>query len=189
MIWKKKKCNFCGYQIKDDWNFCPKCSKPLREFDLFEKMISDIETEFERIDKEFKKPKLNVRGGEIHITVQSGTGIQPKIEVKTTGDYKNIEPEIKKKLGISETLQSTFRKAKKTEEPETKTIKKDGKTIIKINLPGIKSEDQIEIKQFEQSIEIKAFEKNKTYFKLIPIPSNAFIDRKFKDGVLELQIN
>ncbi|MEM5878185.1 MAG: zinc ribbon domain-containing protein [Candidatus Aenigmatarchaeota archaeon] len=189
MIWKKKQCKFCGYSLKNDWSFCPSCGRPVRDLDLFEKMFNDIESEFERIDKELKnRPKLNVRGGEIHITVQSGTGIEPRVEVRTSGDYKNLEPQIKRKLGIGESIKNTFKKPKKTEEPETKISKEQGMTKITINLPGIKSEDQIEVKQFEQSIEIKAFAKDKTYFKLIPIKSNSIIDKKFKDGVLEIQI-
>ncbi|MCX8178572.1 MAG: zinc ribbon domain-containing protein [Candidatus Aenigmarchaeota archaeon] len=189
MIWKKKQCKFCGYVLKNDWSFCPSCGRPVRDLDLFEKMFNDIESEFERIDKELKnRSKLNVRGGEIHITVQSGTGIEPRVEVRTSGDYKNLEPQIKRKLGIGESIKNTFKKPKKTEEPETKISKEQGMTKITINLPGIKSEDQIEVKQFEQSIEIKAFAKDKTYFKLIPIRSNSIIDKKFKDGVLEIQI-
>lgn len=157
-------------------------------------MFEDIEKEFERVDKMFtlekdiEKPKI--RGGSLHITVQSGTGMEPKIEIKTTGDYKTLEPEIKKKLGISEIkeIEEKPRKVKITEEPETKKIVEKGKTIIKIELPGVKSEDDIEIKRFEQSIEVKAFAGDKAYFKLIPIPENATINKKFKDGILEIEI-
>ncbi|MBU5689649.1 MAG: zinc ribbon domain-containing protein [Candidatus Aenigmatarchaeota archaeon] len=188
MIWKRKQCNFCGYNLKNDWSFCPNCGRPVREFGIFERMFNEIETEFQRIDKEFKKPRIKTSGGEIHITVQSGTGMEPRIEVRTSGDYKNLEPEIKRKLGLSESIKNTFRKPKKTEEPETKMSKNKDKTIITINLPDIKSEDQIEIKQFEQSIEVKAFAKDKTYFKLIPIPANSVVNKTFRNGVLEIEI-
>ncbi|MEM5799205.1 MAG: hypothetical protein QXZ43_00860 [Candidatus Aenigmatarchaeota archaeon] len=196
MFWKKS-CNFCGYKLSKDWNFCPKCGKPTKDLSIegvFKDMFEDIEKEFERIDKMFtlekdiEKPKI--RGGSLHITVQSGTGMEPKIEIKTTGDYKTLEPEIKKKLGISEIkeIEEKPRKVKITEEPETKKIVEKGKTIIKIELPGVKSEDDIEIKRFEQSIEVKAFAGDKAYFKLIPIPENATINKKFKDGILEIEI-
>ncbi|MEM2772259.1 MAG: hypothetical protein QXR88_00180, partial [Candidatus Pacearchaeota archaeon] len=49
-------------------------------------------------------------------------------------------------------------------------IKRLGNVIIyEINLPGVKSLDDIEIKKLENSIEIKAIGKDKVYFKLIPI--------------------
>jgi len=195
MFWKKS-CSFCGYKLNNDWNFCPNCGRPVKGLsidDMFKDMFEDIEKEFERIDKMFKIEPMtmknsNVKGGSLHITIQSGTGMQPKIEVKTTGDYKKLEPEIKRKLGISEIKEEQPRKAKITEEPEAKKIVEKGKTIIKIDLPGVKSEDDIEVKRLEQSIEIKAFAGDKAYFKLIPIPENAKINKKFKDGVLEIEI-
>jgi HSP20 family molecular chaperone IbpA len=185
--------------LSKDWDFCPKCGRPVKEENiegLFSGMFDDIEKEFERIDKMFKmsdfdlKPAKGVRGGSIHITVQSGTGMKPKVEIKTTGDYKALEPEIKKKFGLEEVkeVEEKPRKVKITEEPETRKTVKGGKTIIKLELPGVKSEDDIEIKRLEQSIEVKAFADDKAYFKLIPIPENAKITKTFKDGVLEIDI-
>lgn len=193
MFWRKS-CNFCGYKLKKDWNFCPKCGNPIGAGGIMRDVFEDIEKEFERIDKMFRIDtrelgSQDIRGGSLHITIQSGTGIQPKIEVKTTGDYKALEPEIKRKLGISEEkVEERARKFKITEEPETKKIVQHGKTILKIELPGVKSEDDIEIKRLEQSIEIKAFAGDKAYFKLIPIPENASISKRFKDGILEIEI-
>jgi HSP20 family molecular chaperone IbpA len=198
MFWKKT-CRFCGYRLSKDWDFCPKCGKPVKEENiegLFYGMFEDIEKEFERIDKMFKmnefdlKPTKGIRGGSIHITVQSGTGMKPRVEIKTTGDYKALEPEIKKKFGLEEVkeIEEKPRKIKITEEPEAKKTVKGGKMIIKLELPGVKSEDDIEIKKLEQSIEVKAFADDKAYFKLIPIPENATINKTFKDGVLEIEI-
>jgi HSP20 family molecular chaperone IbpA len=197
MFWKKS-CRFCGYKLNSDWDFCPKCGRPVREENIegiFSSMFDDIEKEFERIDKMFRMSdfdvKPQVRGGSIHITVQSGTGMKPRVKIKTTGDYKALEPEIRKKLGMEEGVKEVKEKSRKvkiTEEPETKKIVKGGKTIIKLELPGVKSEEDIEVKRLEQSIEVKAFAGDKAYFKLIPIPESATINKTFKDGVLEIEI-
>jgi len=51
----------------------------------------------------FKIPRIKISSpgvSGISITIHSGTGMKPRIEVKTYGDYKKLEPEIKRRLGI-----------------------------------------------------------------------------------------
>jgi len=132
--------------------------------------------------------------GGISITITSGTGREPKVEVKTSGSFKEVEPEIKRKLGVKPSVEEIEEKPKPkqtkiAEEPETKIENIGNKQIIKIKLPNVKSLKDIEIKKLEQSIEIKAFAKDVTYFKLIPIPANSYISNKeFKDNVLKIEI-
>jgi len=196
-MFERKRCPNCDKKVKDSWKYCPYCGSNLTEkffksFDIFEK----IDKEFERIDKIFGKnfliPKIRVkpfRGGGISITISS-RGKEPKIEVKTFGDYKKIEPEIKKRLGVKPRvveIEEKVRKARVTEEPESKVRRIGNKEIITIKLPGVKEED-VEVKRLEQSIEIRAYAGDKAYFKLIPIPPNASIEKEFKNGVLTLKI-
>jgi HSP20 family molecular chaperone IbpA len=189
------RCRHCGRKLKKVWNFCPYCGEHVEKKRLFS-IFDEIEKEFERIDKMlgFKFPRFDkpVRGGGISITIRSGTGIQPEIHVKTSGEYKRLEPEIKKKLGIREGIREIEEKPEKKikviEEPETKIEKVGTKEIITIKLPGVKSEEDIEIKRLEQSIEVKAFAGEKTYFKLIPIPPNAIVNKNFKDEILKIEV-
>ena len=164
------------------------------------KLWLSILAEFERIDKVFsesffKFPSLRTkpyRSGGITIRIESVGGKEPKIEIRTTGEYKKLEPEIKKRLGMKPAIQEVkerkIRVPKVTEEPETKIKTIGNKQIITVKLPGVKSEDDIEIRRLEQSIEIKAFVNNKAYFTLIPIPKKAVISKKFKEGVLKIEI-
>jgi len=212
-MFEKKKCPNCGEKIKDEWNFCPYCGEeflkkakvkesPLMPFgeDIFE----EIEKEFERMDKMFGLPSFKlssfkskpfVRGGGISITIRSGTGMEPKIEIKTSGEFKKIEPELKKKLGIKPPVEEVEEEVKPrkmpkvTEEPETEVKNLGEKQVILIKLPGVKSESDIEIKKLEQSLEVKAFAGEKAYFTLLPIPKgSSIVDKKFKDGVLNIEI-
>jgi len=201
-MFERKKCKECGEKVSDKWDFCPYCGAPLREkefepFDIFD----DIDKEF-RIDKmfSFEFPKFRIKPGikgrGISITIQSGTGMEPKIEVKTSGEYKKLEPEIKRRLGVKpgveevseEEVEKKVRVPKVTEEPEAEIKNLGAKQIISIKLPDVKEKD-IEAKKLEQSMEIKAFAGDKAYFKLIPLPSNASIVKKeFKNGVLKLEV-
>ena len=152
------------------WDFCPYCGKAVKERNVFD----NAEKEFEKIGKVFGLPKMNIkpRSDGISIIITPNTGMRPKIIRRTL--EKTV---VKRPIKIP----------KFTEEPETK-IERSGKNqIINIRLPGVKHED-IEVKRLENSIEIKAFTGDKAYFKLIPIPSNAAVNKSFKDEMLKIEV-
>ncbi len=206
----KKRCPKCKRFVEKGWNYCPYCGFDLKEryfftpsfFDIFD----EIEREFERIDKMrelftkriFEFPELEEseefefkpRFGGISITIRSGTGMKPKIEVKTFGDYKKLEPEIKRKFGVKEVEIEREREMPEiTEEPEAEIRRIGDKFLIEVKLPDIKDERDIDIKKLEQSVEIRAFGKDKAYFKLIPIQKGLRILKKeFKDGILKIEL-
>ena len=214
-MFRKKACPNCGGKIKEGWEFCPHCGEGIGIEKTMEKemitpfrsIFGDIDKEFERIDKMFELDsfkfsnsiKRGVKDGSISITVQSGTDMEPKVEIKTSGDYKKLEPELKRKLGVRPTIEEVeeektkkekreIRSPKITEEPETEIQTIGNKQIVSIKLPDVKSEDNIEIKRLWQSLEVKAFVDDKAYFKLIPIPPNVTVNKKFKDGILKIEI-
>lgn len=206
-MFERKICRNCGQGVKDEWDFCPKCGAQIkekrreREFGIF----GDIDKEFERIDKMFDfgpfkiqrlrmKPSPEMKGGGISIVVHSGTGMEPKIQVRTSGDYKQVEPEIKKRLGVTSNGEVEYKQQKQikapkvTEEPETEIQNIGPRKIILIKLPDVKSERDIEIKRLEQSVEVKALTSNKAYFKLIPVPEEAQVKKSFSKGILKIEI-
>lgn len=195
-MFKSQRCPNCGETIRREYRFCPHCGYELRNYGL--SIFRDVEREFERLDKLFSKafrfPELRVRpleSGGISISIRSGTGMEPRVEVKTFGKYKELEPEIKRRLGIKpavEEVETKSRVAKVTEEAKTKVERVGNVQVIRIYLPGVRSEADIEVRRLEQSIEIKAFAKDKVYFSLIPVPSQARVSKEFKDGVLKLKV-
>ncbi|MDI6826561.1 MAG: hypothetical protein QMD36_05275 [Candidatus Aenigmarchaeota archaeon] len=203
-MFESKKCRRCGKGLKNDWIVCPYCGEGVREkkpYDMFE----DIEREFERIDKVFgprflKFPRIDIespfKSGGISITIRSGR-MKPQVDVKTTGEYKKLEPEIKRRLGVEEEVEEVkeekpekkVRIPKMTEEPETKIERVGNRETINIKLSDVKNPEDIEIRKLEQSLEIKAFAGDKAYFKLIPIRPNAQIsDKSFKNGNLKIEV-
>jgi hypothetical protein len=200
-MFRNKKCKSCGEKIKGEWEFCPYCGEQAKESRIemspFENVFEDVEDEFERIDKMFGSeffdfPKVDMKmpkgGNGINIIITSGTGREPKIEVMTSGNFKNLEPEIKRNLGVKP-LEELVKKISKITEPEAEIKTSGNRQAIQIKLPEIKNSKDIEIKKLEQSLEIKAFAKNKTYFKLIPIPSNSeIVNKEFKNNVLKIEV-
>jgi HSP20 family molecular chaperone IbpA len=203
-MFEKKICPNCGEKAKDDWQFCPYCGIEIEGERMMpiRSIFDDIDKEFESIDKmpvdpfsfpEFKM-KPGMKGKGISIIIHGSPGMEPKIEVKASDEYKQLEPGLKRKLGVrsgieNEEVEKKTRKMPKiTEEPETEIRTVANNQIISIKLPGVKSEKDIETKRLEQSIEVKAFAGNKAYFKLIPIPREASVNKDFKNGVLRLEI-
>jgi HSP20 family molecular chaperone IbpA len=203
-MFEQKRCRRCGRGLKKDWVACPYCGEKIEYRKPYRNIFENIDEEFERIDKMFgpifvRFPKFDMespfKGGGINITIRSGTGMRPKVDVRTSGNYKKLEPHIRRRLGVGEGGEEVqvdkqkVRIPKITEEPETKVEKVGNEEMIIVKLPDVKNLDDIEIRKLEQSLEIKAFAGDKAYFKLIPINSNAQIsDRSFKNGILKIQV-
>jgi HSP20 family molecular chaperone IbpA len=212
-MFRKKKCPRCNKEVKEDWEFCPYCGYPLKEkyrseetffedFEDFDRIVERMEREFEEMFKipTFRIPRIKISSpgfSGISITIHSGIGMKPKVEVKTYGDYKKLEPEIKRRLGVNVPIEEVdeeekergeeYEPPKTTEEPEAKVIREGNRTIIEIKLPDVEREEDINVKKLEQSIEIRARAKDKLYFKLLPI-SGEIVGKSFKDGVLKIEI-
>jgi HSP20 family molecular chaperone IbpA len=204
-MFEQKRCRRCGKGLKKDWVACPFCGERTEYKKPYRNIFENIDEEFERIDKMFgpifvRFPKFDTespfKGGGINIVIKSGAGMRPKIDVRTSGNYKKLEPQIKRRLGITGEVEEVREEKRKvrvpkiTEEPETKVEKVGNEETIMIKLPDVKNLEDIEIRRLEQSLEIKAFAGDKAYFKLIPIKSNVQIsDRSFNNGILKIKVS
>ena len=195
MFRKKKKltCPYCGKEVKPEWKYCPYCGHPLKQVSPFDRFEETIEKEFERFDKlfGFKLPRIKFGpSGGISITITSGTGIQPKVKVKTYGDYREVEPRLKQKLGVGGVKEVPIEAnpPKVTEEPKSRVKHLRLKDIVEIELPDVKSAKDIQIRELEQSIEVKARAGDKVYFKLLPVPPGRSLHKKFSKGRLVIEI-
>jgi HSP20 family molecular chaperone IbpA len=175
-MFEKKRCKVCQEKVKDDWNFCPNCGEDLknrRAKSLFDNMAT----------KPTFKMKLPMGG----ISIMVSPGFPEKVPYKVSRQqpkkmgYKILKPDISKP-------RVKIPAQKMVVEPDTKVESFGDRKVILIKLPGVKEGD-IEIKELEQSMEIKAFAGDKAYFKVIPLKDNASImNEEFKDGVLRLEV-
>ncbi|MEM7821131.1 MAG: zinc ribbon domain-containing protein [Candidatus Aenigmatarchaeota archaeon] len=204
---KTKKCPECGNKLSPEWSFCPSCGRSLKEreiltfpgFASFDDMFKQMERQIAEIDKLFaqpiRMPRIVMRpgGSGFSITITSGTGQKPQISVKTFGEAKKFEPQIKQQLGVDKIAQEVEAKPKVarpsvTEEPEMEVKKEGTKLIYSIKLPGVDAKN-IHIKRLPNSIEIRAISGKKLYFKLFEAPPNLTItDKKFSDSVLTITL-
>ncbi len=202
-------CPFCGAPIeKPMLQFGRIFEQFAKEMNRMQKMIgSTTPRTFEAFDLKpmFAKPKPNPGRSGFSISIKRALGKKPEVNVKTYGkvNQKVIEGQLKS-LGVqpgSIVKVGTKGRAMKrpkprsrempevTEEPHTK-IEKKGRTIhVEMKLPGVKSENDIEIQRLPQSIEIRAYSDKKGYFKILSVTPTSRIRRTaFKKGRLILEI-
>jgi hypothetical protein len=183
-------CPYCGKRQKPADGLLDEIEDIMQEktpsfgFSLFgnfhkivENLAKQIESEFERIDKGYsEKDTVPKRGISIKIDLSSP---QPKITMtdlssKTTREIKpeaKAKPEVKEKKLEKKISKEKLAKLEKLPRTEAKSSVRrlSDRVVYEIDLEGVESMDDIEIRQMENTTEVKAIGKDKIYFKLIPI--------------------
>jgi len=210
-------CPYCGFNLgerqeREDYGLLGKnddvdflggdIKMPFGFNTIFKKLVKEMDKQFREIDKQIgaerkmNKKKAFVKHGGISINISSGAGT-PVIKIKSFGDipeFRKFE-EIKKEKArkeISQKREISEEKARELaklprQEAESKVRRLSGKVIYEIELPGVKRLDDVIINKLENSIEIKAFAKDKAFFKFLPIALPLLRYRLLKDKlILEL---
>jgi RNA polymerase subunit RPABC4/transcription elongation factor Spt4 len=140
---------------------------------LFNSVIKNLSKELdEQLRGNFieDKPKKIKKDG-ISISISTFGNRAPKIKINQMGNQR-IEPEkINEKLKKNNFTKERIKKFSelKREEPKTNLRRLSNKIIYEIELPGVKSIEDVSIVNLENSIEIKAIGEKKAYAKVIPI--------------------
>lgn len=185
-------CPHCGNVIKDhneseDWGMLGKndlvsednLKMPFGFNLIFNSLVKNLDKQLKEFDKQLgkeiadKKQKNPKQSKGISISITSSMGKAPKIDIQTFGDMTNTQQKIQK-INKSKNQHFSEESIKKLSilprvEPSTNVRRLSNKIIYEIDVPGVKSNEDISIIQLENSIEIKAIGKDKAYFKLIPI--------------------
>ncbi|MBI3623376.1 hypothetical protein HY212_04850 [Candidatus Pacearchaeota archaeon] len=198
-MFNKIKCSKCGEKISGKFDFCPYCGLAVGSEDedwgllgkndymnmknanpfqntmlggfsgnMLNKMLSGamkmLEKEMQKEMKNSKEmPMPSNTNFELYI---NGKRISPS-NIKIT-KKENSQP---KKSQISQFSQENIKKFSDLPklEPLTNVRRLSNKVIYEIDVPGVKSMEDISVSKLENSIEIKAVGKDKAYKKLIPI--------------------
>jgi len=153
---------------------------------LVKRMMKEIDEQFREFDEMLAKKestdliKEPIAASGISIHIKTTPEGEPVIQVKHFGPggkkiIKEVshadEKEIEKAKSLQEISAAKTAKYAKLprEEPETKVRRLTDKIVYEISLPGVKDEKDVIINKLQNSIEIKAFAKDKVYFKLIPL--------------------
>lgn len=142
---------------------------------------------------------------------------RPNVSISTFGniDKEKLEKQIYKQFGAKKSVVETRRESsgflqklgiskngrpetnshgapapKQTEEPKTEVKRLESKVIVNMEIPGVRSDNDIEIKELENSIEVKALAGDKAYFKILTKPEQfKLVSKKFSKGRLRLEFS
>ncbi|HOW36878.1 MAG TPA: hypothetical protein PLK34_01360 [Candidatus Pacearchaeota archaeon] len=165
----------------------------IKEFDRADKL-----DEFERIEKATKKQPGNFRQGGFTINISSVGNKPPVIKMKSFGDsdlskqFKGNLPAKaeKKSLPLSNNLSSekfkNFSKLEKSE-PKVNIRRLPNKIVYEIELPEVKSLEDVSLMNLESGIEIKAIADKKAYSKKISVRGLPLVNYKLDEGKLLLE--
>ncbi len=181
-------CPYCGNRIleegqNEDWGMLGKndfmplnnVKLPLGFNTLFNSLIKNLSKE---LDKEMMNNNFNeirkqndMKKDGISISISTFGDGPPKIKVTQMGNNQKIPKEkiepIKQNFFTDSQIKNFS--SLKREEPKTNIRRLSNKVVYEIEMPGVKSTEDISIIKLENSIEIKAISKNKAYAKIIPI--------------------
>jgi HSP20 family molecular chaperone IbpA len=201
-------CPYCGNKIfgdeenNDDWGMLGKndlmpsmneIKLPMGLNSIFNSLMKKLSKEMdEQLKSNFRETetpkKVNKEG--ISISISTFGNGPPKIKVTQMGGKSKIVQTEKKE----KSKQNSFTREKikefsslPREEPETNVRRLSDIVIYELEMPGVKSTEDVSIIKLENSIEIKAIGKKKAYAKIIPI-SLPIKDYSLSDGKLTLEL-
>ncbi len=174
-------CPYCHTEAERKWNYCPNCGHRL---DRSANLFNVINEQVRQIRKLFGPEDFGVvqepnKG--ITISISHGFG-EPKISIRPTQPYAQ-------KMHKEEIVKRRERKQPKSVVEPKADIKKTADSItVNVELPDVKSDEDIEIDRFPSSTEIRAYVGDKGYFKIVNIPQNyRMVDKKLEKGNLKLE--
>ncbi len=200
-------CPYCGSRVlesddDEDWGMLGKNDTmpsmnevrlPMGLNSIFNSLMKNLSKELDEQLKsnlnESATPKKIDKNG-ISISISTFGNGPPKIKVTQMGGKPKVVQENKKE----KFKQSIFTKEKTKEfsglpreEPETNVRRLSDRVIYELEMPEVKSIENVSIIKLENSIEIKAVGKKKAYAKIIPI-SLPIKDYELSDGKLILEL-
>jgi len=214
-MFNKKKCQRCKEKINKEYDFCPYCGYPLKENEKDFGMLGkrdNIENEFGQFSNSFFRGGFGgsminkMLGNAIKVLEKEMQKEMKNNEVKPKTNFQlfingkkinlnNMERVPEKKEKIKKIQPNSFSKEQikkfstlPRKEPSAKVRRLSDKIVYEIDMPEVKSKKDISIAQLENSIEIKAIAKDKSYFKMINI-NLPIINYDFSDEKLVLELN
>lgn len=164
------RCKSCNRNLSEEWNFCPNCGNKIVRILKFR--LPAIK--FGGADDFFENFQMPFGSGSIQISI--GNPGRQRVVRQRIG-----QAPIKR-------IEKPQRETKKVVEPESRIRKTNSGIEIEIEMPGV-SEEDIELKRIGESLEIRGYAKEKTYFKIVPVSRNLGISSQELNGsVLKIKI-
>jgi hypothetical protein len=173
-------CNTCNGKVDKKWNYCPKCGNKLTENFTLNDLINRQMEQFRKI--------LDITGYDISIQPQSDNTFVINISNSADGDdYEDLEYESPKAYRQTEKIKH-MEMPKNVTEPDVILKRKQGKLLLEIRLDGITNGEDVQITRMDNSMELRARNRDVGYFKILKIPGKyKLLDRRLENETLYLE--
>lgn len=195
----EKKCKQCGKKLERKFSFCPYCGFKVRGFFDDEGMLGEenlmpgmgfgfnINNLANHLFKELDKQFRDIDREEMRERRMPG-GIS--ISISTGSPFMRQERQVEKAKKITNKI--TDEQARRLsqlpkQEAETKVRRFANKVVYELEMPEVDSLKDVFINKLENSIEVKAFSKNKAYYKVLPV-SLRLVNYNLNKGILTLEL-
>ncbi|MBR9679159.1 MAG: hypothetical protein GON13_02740 [Nanoarchaeota archaeon] len=189
-------CSNCNKKFENGWNYCAYCGEEKRGFfrnpfkgfsnklfmKSFDKMFKQVFDSFSFNDENFSFG--DSKNFVIKMSNLDGGGT-PDIKVYDESAKIPVSEHV-----ISEpVLKKSGRALKNVEEPEASVRGVGNSVFVELKIPHVKSINDVEIIKLGESIEVRAFGRGKSYFKVISVPDESKILKKeLRGGKLFVEI-
>jgi len=178
-------CKNCSKEMgNSEWKYCPFCgnklSKPFYAVgmeDVTDKILFGVQKRL--MNTMFSLFEDSLREGQ----TQPGQGRGFTVRVvagnsRNTGQQGARQTSKKPEPDHAVCLKSNRPVPEETVEPRVKIKKLEDKLKIDVALPQVKSIEDVDVLEFENSCEVRAYVGKKLYFKIIEVPANFSLARK-----------
>lgn len=206
----EKKCPGCGEKIERKFRYCPWCNYSLKKQEVEENFgMLGKDDEVQQAVKQMNLPfGLNGIVGNLMKQIEKEMGDINKLENANVGKPRGFKIQIStgmpkmQMVGPGQNIQLPHGNELIEEIPESErnrrsklkrvgaksTIRRLPEGIVyEIEAPGVKSKKDIAITKLEQSIELKAYSKDRCYVKIIPMKVE-ILGVSVKDDIVFLKL-
>jgi HSP20 family molecular chaperone IbpA len=146
-------CSKCKRRLAREWSYCPFCGLEIKKNSLLDGLDDVFKSVFKNFSRMFSGQQ--VKGKRVKIRFSDGTQAVAKPRV--------------------------LKMPKEILEPKVETKRIGDELEISVELPGVKSLNNITLTKLGESLELRAVNNKKGYFKIISVPKESRIINKVLD--------
>jgi len=157
----------------------------------------DISPMIRNMNRNLISPDSKSRRSGFSVRITRAGDKPPSVSINTFGnvDKEKMMKQVRDKFGLKpvrrvQNNEEVLKVPEKTEEPKSTIKRLSHKIAVDVELPKVKSERDIQVKELENSVEIRAVAGDQGYFKILTKPNNMrLIGKSFNNGTLILEFS